>query len=177
MATPPEGSGPVSVFPPGLLSFFEIKNMGRNPSTLLDAIRPSMDLRKWYMQAKTEYAESSVSAGQVTGFTGFLQLQGAPVPDNEWWWLERYTVWAGGVAAADRVWFQPAYRIPSFGTLPTAFGDPVKSDSSAGVTRWTSSGEDIFIPPGSLLGTIVTGVVAAVSVQFVCNFRFVRLRS
>lgn len=43
-------SGPIQTLPAGFLSLLQLKNMGVNPSQLIDSVQPSFDMMEWYLR-------------------------------------------------------------------------------------------------------------------------------
>lgn len=143
--------------PYGLLSFFGIKNTGRNPASMGEVLSPTLPLDEWYLALNSEPFTVNISV-PVIGFTGFVQ-----VPQFETWAILGCTVnstavlGAGTTLQVQGAWARssPAGQVvapltglgtrSTTGQVATAFGEP------QGYT---------LIPPGANIGVYCSEVVA-----------------
>ena len=88
MAAEEAGSGPIQLQPAQLLEFLQLKNRGRNPSTLLDGVRPVIGLDHWYFEGASRYVWGGTGGSVGDEVVGTVVLW--TVPQD--WWLLDYTV-------------------------------------------------------------------------------------
>jgi|SRR5688572_15799656 len=161
-------SGPIQIFPPGLLGFFQIKNDGRNPQALLDQLAPQLDMLEWYMWAAFERhtGSGSLSTGQlgprIIESAAIAAGVGLKTPPDEWWYVHGFTIMlnhATAITAGDIATIQPIINVGGVGggsafiwTLPhvplTSVGDTVASDDFA---YSVCTSKPVFMPPSSEL--------------------------
>jgi len=61
-------SGPIQSGTAGLLSLLEVKNLGRNPDSLLDAVTPTLEMVPWWLRAQSvPYQAADVADGAGAG--------------------------------------------------------------------------------------------------------------
>ena len=183
---------PINIQPPGLLSLLGIKTGGRNPINLETMVSPSIDLLHWYLMANsielrldaTALVAQAASGGIGITATSPVNLSDGTnltVPQNEWWYVEVFSVrgdLSGTVGnSADA---QPGYIPPStdvFVMLPTSDGG-VHTVAAAITTSWSRAcNEPVWIPPGSVIAFYLHQFVrpAAGSLTLYGHMRLTRL--
>lgn len=150
-------AGPVQVIPPGLLSFFQLKTMGRNPSDLVESIQPNLDMRDWYFASKREQSTLDVAGATLAlGFNNNATVDadgGFNVPADQWWFIEHMR-FAVQTNAADDIRFSLAFR-PSLGTSGTYLmrdQQPWVPTAAIALASFPcATGGGFFAAPGTLL--------------------------
>lgn len=155
-------SGPVQLIPPGLLSFFGVKTLGRNPGELVDNYQPSVEMLEWMMSSQAR--EANVATLTVAA-NGFQQYSGQPivVPAAEWWWLSDYTI-QGSCGAADTMTFAPCAAFPQVTQRLHLLGDYVNLNNNDTALASGNRLRGWFVPPTTILGTHIrafSGATAA----------------
>jgi hypothetical protein len=150
--------GPIQLIPPGLLGLLQLKNIGKNPSQLLDEVRPIMDILPMWYEAVAEEL-SGFSRTPVTGNNGFASWTVPQiVPQGEIWWVMQYTVVTSEMGVGDSGQFGVGWQLPSVNHT-YAVGDI--SAINSGVGRCIAHGEQFFLPPGGELLWFTNDVVNA----------------
>lgn len=83
-----EPSKPVQLNPVGLLNLLQVKNLGKNPDTLIGEYQPTIEMLEWLMSTEIVGAGSTftlVAPGSTA--TWFATVGPIKVPDNEWWYV------------------------------------------------------------------------------------------
>lgn len=163
-------SGPIQVIPPGLLGFFQLKNMGRNPSDLVDSVQPSLEMFDWYMQARAEYVGLGNTGGVPNATTQFRALAPAVfVPDGEFWYIVTATLISSVLVAGDSYIACIAMRDPTSGFIhvPRAQQGITMSDAIAGAnTQGLCSAQDWFAPSGVEIGVFLSRNLTAATITY-----------
>lgn len=156
--------------PYGMLSFFGLKNFGRNPQALSEQLAGTLDLRDWYLSTNSESLALNANVAAV-GFNNFLQ-----VPESETWAILGCTVnsqAALGAGATLRIGGAWARNPNSLVVYPlTLFGD--SSTTGAVAVSWSPPGVTAFAPPGASVG-VYCSVLAAGPINCTLNLTFVRM--
>lgn len=169
---------PIQLFPPGLLGFFQIKNEGRNPASLINQVQPVLEARDWYFQAT---AEAAITSGTVVapGLVGVFSLS-IPVPNNQYWYVHecRATIGGAGLAAADRVemaigFINPTVGLPFF--LPAKNLVPGSTRTAAAGDICATYGGGFFVPAGSSIRILITSINVAADRGVDIAARYTRL--
>lgn len=177
----PFQSGPIQLLPAGLLGLLQLKSpAGRNPEVLEGNVQPTIDLLEQYLLQASEVWNINSSVALPTG-------QGARrfspnsmiVPQSEYWYVHRYTIWTATLAAGDTV----------TGVLPAIYETPVGAVRVVILPSWNQRGGaattgqqsvngagGFWARPGSELGFWLEGLVAAATVTFNADMLFTRLR-
>lgn len=155
--------------PLGLLSFFGIKNTGRNPDQLANVIAPTLDLSRWYLEQNSQSSATNQAVAAV-GFTSVLV-----VPDGQTWAIlgcsvnSQAALGAGVTLRIGGAWARnPASNV----VRPlTVFPD---ADSTTGqvAVSWSDGNLCTFAPPGSQIGVYCSRIVAG-PVTCTLNLTFV----
>jgi len=155
--------------PLGLLSFFGIKNSGRNPSALAESIAPTLDLSQWYLATNSQSTAINDNVAAV-GFTTFIQ-----VPQNETWAILACTVNSqNALGAGQTLRIGGAFSRPSvLGNVVaplTLYGESVTVGAVA--VAWSNPGSIVFVPPGATVG-LYCAAIAAGPIPCTLNLNFV----
>lgn len=149
-------NGPLQVWPPGLLGFLQLKNAGQNPQVLINALSPVLESFEWYMQATQLQAPYPMSVARTNGQTGATAFTtpagGLVVPQREWWWVDTFTVFAGGLVATDTVQLVPITFDPIAGTLRQVGQEGSQKTGTASTRSVNAFARQFFAPPGSVFG-------------------------
>lgn len=170
-----EPKGPVQRIAAGLLGFFQLKDQG-NPTVIGDMLQGVLELKDWYLETASEIPVVSTRslATLSSGFFGFNAGGGAiVVPQDEWWYVENFTVYAGLPAATETLSLAPALR------YTTASQDFILGAPSRAVTGGNQAvaalAEKFWAPPGSELGAFIVQAASATTLTLVGAIRFTRL--
>lgn len=149
---------PVGVSPPGLLSLFQLKQLGRNPDSVQDNYQPTVEVLRWLALQQKEYLQVGFTT-LAAGTTATFNQAGAPldqVPENEYWYVH---VMSGGIvkaAGADVITnFSIGMRVDAAGTakifqLPASAASP--PDMAGVVMGITAAAFDFWAPSGAQFG-------------------------
>lgn len=171
-------SGSIQVIAPGLLGFLQIKSAGQNPSGLLDDIRPTVEMRDWLFEARTELIREVVAygAGPLNGFQPYTTMT---VPQREWWYVTQLTFSTEGnplAGAGDAIVMVPAMRPEPSLTNGIVVCPPYGNPSSFGqLTAPIQGSGGFFAPPGSVLGVYLVRYAVALGASIAGMLRFTRL--
>lgn len=174
-------AGQIQLIPPGLLGMLQIKNDGKNPSSLGEQIAPVFNLTEWY--AWQNFERHKAEAGSlILGQVGPRIIESAAVepgvglktPQDEWWYVHNFTVMANVTTSLPpgdfvvmlpmcnvyknsgaHIWILPHTPIP-----PTRQTMPAVNDTGYAI----GTDRPFFMPPNSELMIYVIGVVAGVSI-------------
>jgi len=146
-------TAPLNKIPNGLLSFLGIKNGGRNPQTLADALLPSWDLAQWYMAGTYEYGVANANIAAV----GLVQFGPANINDGDTWYVH-----AGGVAVdCTAGGASIAFNLG----ISDATGNfvPLNDIEYSAATSWVgrSYPRGFLLGPGEVLAANVAGIAGA----------------
>jgi len=161
---PPPINAPVN----GLLSFFGLKNGGRNPQHLSEDLVPVIDLLDWY---QANGAEAAASASTVINAVGFTSL-GIVVPNGEWWFVQHFTVITGTLTAGQSLSVAPMWTDATPQAVMLGGYSPVLVAGDAGAVR---ADRNFWVPPGGIVGVHTTKLLLTPSVTG--YLRFSRLRA
>lgn len=158
---------PLQLIPPGLLGLLQLKQEGRGLVELPDVLQGVIELRDWYLQARSEWSLTTHSGViNATGRANFLTFANpVAVPEQEWWFVHQYVVKADpvpGAGSAEVHSLVPVMIQQATGTARSvAIGSgqfPVGANTAAH-TVW-AEGRDFFAPAGARLG-LAYGVTVA----------------
>lgn len=179
-----ENSRPIQVYPPGLLGFLQLKNIGRNPEELPNVLQPTLDLFDWIMKARAEDIVPSrvASAPGIALANGQIGLQrfspNVPVTrSNEWWWVENYTVGTGTLGATDTSGFALGFLTPTVGAsnlYVVGTPSPIVTGTANGRALTAFAG-GFFLPPSSELVLRVMANDTATTISYSAFVRFTPL--
>lgn len=177
-------SSPIQQLPTGLLGLLQLKNLGKNPSVLLDDVRPIVDmLPLWLMTSASQdpNGHSSVlntGGGSARGFATNPLL----VPQDETWFVHRYHVGASfDLAAADvlknlcpvAIWNSAG---PLLWNSLVRVGLDCASDLASSAQPVVGCG-GFWLPPGSELGFTFAHATTATSITVFGNAFVTRMPS
>jgi hypothetical protein len=89
----------INAIPDGFLSLLQLKQTGRNPSSMAEFIQPTVDFTDWYAAATAEIVSSTTTIRSAVG----IAVTDLVVPQNETWLVAAATCSvapAAGVTAA-----------------------------------------------------------------------------
>lgn len=166
----------VQVLPPGLLGYLQLKNLGQNPRSLIDAYQPTIDLRDWLLQANYRTLDRTVLLPNNTvGINGTT----VPiiVPDTEWWfvheaYLQTATLIATDTAAAGIGFTLPAAAPTFLGMLAQIRGPLTGPNKRLFSSNVPIAGGGIFLPAGAQVGVLVEQCASATTIQFEIAMRY-----
>lgn len=167
---------PIQVDPAGLLGLLQLKTGGANPSELLGAVRPTVEMLDFWLrqQSRTRIVNSGRTFDIATDTVGFYDWtpNDIVVPETEAWWVEAYSLWAPVIGAGAGIVLNPTYMIPSVGTQRYF---PLHSNSSNFATGVgiAMGVRDFWLPPGAHLGVYLGGLAGIVDVN--ADIRYARL--
>jgi len=173
--------GVLNRIPPALLSMLELKQRGANPDTLSDTVVPVIDLSHWYgADTPTCYAGSlDLLSAEVYANPLLFNVSQIVVPQDELWWLRSFSVAldANVLTVTGFYVYQlaPIIILPnlasSTGGVPasrqcTIVGESCPSErdglpavTTVGMTIFSPSLRDMWVPPGSSFGAQFVGSV------------------
>lgn len=168
-------NGPIQTIPSGLLGFLQLKNMGRNPSELVDALSPTLQMNDWYFMSRAEQLPVG-SRNVANGAVGILPWTTNPliVPNEEAWWVIDYNVTVS-IVTGETCGVHCGWRDPT--SFPHLFGTPsfFLNGPAALTYQPVAYGGGIFLPPGSELGVYVAAATTAANIEASGNGWIVRL--
>lgn len=165
-------SGPIGRAPRGLLDFFQLTVMGRNPSQLSDTIAMTMDAMRWYVDGQSGDLSTMSTLLPIGSATGDVVSFGTPafgpplpdfgiVPSNEVWLMRSWTIDGQLLPTSpDVIGWIPVFSAVT-DSIPVWIPPHQRQGSSASVLPHTVVEElPMLIPPGFQLGMRLQGVVA-----------------
>lgn len=150
--------------PAGLLSYFQIKSLGQNPSAFEDNVRPTLDLREFYntslgLQIATE-SQSLVDVGDRD--TTIAEIT---IPSNEIWICRGIQSTANCTAFAANEYVVGYPRLLEINGAVTAFFFTDEIEKDGGGAMQTLVGETIvrgkvfdnplMLPGGAKIGSFI----------------------
>jgi len=166
-------AGRVQLQPPGFLGALQLKTTGQAPGDLGGTYAPTLELVEWLLQANREYI-TSVNNNDLDTTLGFIpagnSASQAQVPQNEWWYVHQYMIYASIDGSTDLVVLQPSFawdanfgRAELLGTPSPLYPTPTTNTT----VLVSAHAHNVWIPPGSRMGGWVhlSDVAAARSVQ------------
>lgn len=176
-------SGPVQIFPPGLLGLLQLKNQGRNPDKLPDTLQSTIELRDWLFQSGAVDLGAQVggngSLAAAAGAAGYGAFTTNPivVPVEQYWYVIDYQVETANLVATDAVAFGCAYSTYLTGNIQRyGVGERQPLLQGAAVARrGMAHAHGFFVPPGGQLGVNIEVNDTATSVTYVGYVRYVPL--
>lgn len=130
---------PIQVIAPGLLGYLQLKSNGRNPDTLMEEVRPTIDVKEWLLTAQREYISGSAALaapGVSSRYVGFVDGGGNAilVPPDELWYVWNATA-ISGIPPADT--YNGAFGITY---TPDPVPGPIACLAQEQVPAFTSTG-------------------------------------
>jgi hypothetical protein len=184
----------INLIPQGLLDLFSIRSGGRNPQTLLEHLAPTLDMQRWYQEAKVlevDFTLGAVAASagannfSITATTPTNISNGADiiVPQSEIWVLMPGTCmrWNFSANAGQSAYYTFALLSP-FSTVqmrtPMELQGFTVSDAAAVRAGNNVLAEPYWIQPGRTLRAFSHGVVVpAGTINPSGSLRLVRMRT
>ena len=165
--------GPIQLIPPGLLGFFQLKNVGKNPDVLSSNYQPTLECRDWlYLSQQRTTDPAAYARGFVTANRGFLPWTAALiVPQDEAWFVRAYTIRSQNVPAAESIIFRPAWRALYLASVYSMGENEIVTAGQTGITGV----ENFFLPPGSELGVNIKECVSAGGIQLSVSLEYTAL--
>lgn len=175
---------PINRLPLGLLSFFDIKQLGKSPRALLDRVAPVADLREFYLPDSLQVV-TGTSGPHVSGTTGYLNI--LSVPQGETWWLSNWSVRITGLLAAETAFVAPAFAIrDTAGVLTTSAFFEIVGPQAGFSGSAVASAFGLFtdpshrgrlLPAGWGMGVNLGQTNSAAGITFLGNALVARLRT
>lgn len=170
-----EPKGPIQRIASGLLGFFNLKDQG-NPGVIRDALQGTLELKDWYFETSSEIPAviSSIAVSPAT--SGFFPFNTNPltVPQNEWWFVENFSLYAALPLGTDSFAGQPAMRMPN--TSQDFVLTPEMPATRTGPNQaWSNAAFGFWAPPGASLGVYIGQCASATTVAVNGGIRFTRL--
>lgn len=166
-------NGPIQSIPEGLLSFFQLKNQGRNPHELGQVVQPDFEMRDWYFASRAVVTTATVNviAGTLNFYEFTAPVGGLVVPNTELWYIVDYSLIVG-LAAGETLYATAAYLAPNgTGTFVVGAANQVTGVASM-IFRADRS---FFMPSGHKLGLFVTSTAGAGPFEVTAWLRYIRL--
>lgn len=169
---------PINVAPNGLLDFLQTKALGQNPNELLQAVRPTVDLTGFWMQAaQAQLAVTAQSPVVALGaLTGTLAVT---VPQNEVWIPLSIVLITTPVGAGDSGRAKPVILLPGVSQVVAEAGP--SAAIAAGGTSTSIAGWSFLDSKPRILtgGMVITGFmenmsVVVTGVTVAMNFRYIK---
>jgi len=171
--------GPIQTRPLSLGALLTLKTRGDMPRALLDDVRGSVDLERWWLRAKHlvwPLAASRSFVGAAPGAFYQWLVDSPVVPQNEWWYVRSASVVLTMGAAAPvpfsgcLAYFTPPtvpFRIQS---LTSSFYSGVVAQNDG--VMFTA--HDVWLPPGAALGIWLSTLNASTTLTLT-GFEYVPL--
>jgi len=173
---PGEPKGPVQRIAAGLLGFFQLKDQG-NPTVINDDIAPSIELLDWYLRSACTVVPATSNVTIAPNTLGFVDFTGNRllVPQNEWWYCERYTLTCGCSLATDAISMAPAIANAVSGTslLLDRMSEWTPTANIPNVV--TAVANRFWVPPGNALAVYVGFSETVTTLTVTGNLEFVRI--
>jgi len=147
---------------PGLLSFFGVKNGGRNPEYGMEQLNATIDMLQWLLADPTAptYINGSVNAGAAG--TAVTVAGGAfSVPDGQCWIVTEFTIVTAVLGAGITLQVTPMYDYSAGVTIIAACGptSPVETVGAALIAAMDRT-KPLILPPRSRLLAFSNQLVA-----------------
>jgi hypothetical protein len=163
----------IQIRPPGLLSLLGLQNGGVTPVTLGNMTVPTFELSDWYLRAKREMLVSTALNVPTGAVATYSPLVGFTVPNNEWWWVENYSL-SLQTAAGDTIsagWslgFQSQSIIAAVGDQQVAV--------APSLAAWVNAHDPFWMGPGATLGVCWSQTVSVGPAVAIGRLMFSRLQ-
>jgi hypothetical protein len=180
-------SGPIQTIPQGLLGLLQLKELGKNPSELLDQVQPSYDLFQQYIQ-RNLVGEQTLIGGPIStaalvtanrGLQGF-SLNGAGVtflnvPQNQIWYVYQLSGDVLTINPADTISYSMACLLPSgrFCALSPPYLDVQNARTRAGLSGVVTP---FWASPGTGFAVWVYDILAATTITVLGTIRAVQIQ-
>lgn len=178
-----ENFAPLNIQPSGLLDFFGIKNGGQYPQRLAVDLQPVLELLRWYIAANSLEVGSvspafqllapegtnthHIAATQPFNLSGLVTPGQLVVPQNEFWWIDRWSVnWSINASATPQSIRVTPVTTPAGGApsirVPCTFGGYTEGDVNGNehYSGHASMIEPIILRPGTTLALLNEGAFA-----------------
>lgn len=159
--------------PSGLLSFFGIKNTGRNPSTIGDSLAPTLELVPWYLSQNSESLEFTGAVPGIGFNPGWFN-----VPENETWAClgctcnSQAVLGAGAVLTIGGGWI----RNPNLSIVAPLTTIGTRTTAGVVAAAWSPVGIVSFVPSGARIGVYCTELAAG-PINVTMNLTVVRMQT
>lgn len=165
-------SKPIQGALPGFLALLGVKNLGLNPDVLVGQVAPVLELGPWYLRGQQRYLSSvaTLAAATVNGnfypITGGGSLNGTvdlTVPENEWWYVQNFSVFSTQLSANDLLFLKLGMRRNLGGVAYNYFWQSPEFGAFAYHAGGALTGfaEPFWAPPGFQLGYFLNYTLAA----------------
>lgn len=90
---------PINRYPGGFLGFMDVKSMGKPPGTIMEEVRPTIDMTMWYLAERLKFTGTLA----ITPAAPDVYWDAPNVPANKAWlvesaWVESVTAMGAGSA-------------------------------------------------------------------------------
>jgi len=143
-------SRPIQALAPGFLGLLGLKNNGALPPDFIDAVAPTIDLARWYLEGNRE---TIVTAGVDVDTLANFAFPEFIVPSSQVWYVHALTVQINVPAA--NAWQGSAVHFNRNGQ-PIRTGTWSSQGGAASSYIWTAAIGDFFMQAGDFAG-VTTG--------------------
>jgi len=141
----------LSKFPAGLLSFFNIKNGGRNPQAIAEYLQPVLNLMPHYTALDRRTTSTAFNAAAVNSQSV------VSVPQSEAWLLEQLIVISPVLGAGVTLQLQPVVLCRGITGLA---GVPQRAAAGEQIIATYTPTQPLLLAPGDALGVATNAIVA-----------------
>lgn len=174
---------PVNVIPPGFLSAFGLKQLGRVPDTMADVLAPVIEMRDWYFQALAQDLTAQATVNVANGAIGITSpLIGGiavDVPLGKIWRVIEWSAISSALVATDRINIDLGWTM-NYPGLGFFYGqsEPMQDVQGAATNRniTRSCRGPFWVPPTGRLNFRVNTAETATNIQILCNLRYVEMQ-
>jgi hypothetical protein len=160
-------AAPIQTIPQGLLGLLQLKQLGTNPSNLVDTVQSTVDLKDWWMNRQevdicllktgSSTASTNVNAAGVFGSTGLT------VGTNEVWWVTNYTINCN-LLAAEYIRFRPVFNFPAALSAVYTLGFDYNDVITARARNASAWAANFWLQPGAQLQFRVSDQATAANI-------------
>jgi hypothetical protein len=169
-------AGPLSAFPPGLLSLFGIRTGGKNPSQLGDLLVPQVDLLEWYLAQQWQPQRTTIAdIGAASGFQVIGSV--STVPQTQIWFVRNAYTGPNSVIGAGNNYSWMLAKNLIQPTIKTPLGVQVSATAGNTGRALALDSRPIILRPGESLGVQINGVTHAVAQDWEIGFEFIPLQA
>jgi len=182
----------LSIIPPGLLSFFGIKNGGQFPQALSTNLAPVIDMYEHYAAGAAiataitfTVPPTNAGNGNIVGPWGPIEIANGistQVPNNEFWFVldsSIRVVFTGGDATEEGdfiLGWSPTGITTNFFGFPYGerAGFQVQGAGANNRAGFRAQVRPVWVPPGSVIQYFQMGSISAATLNITAALRFAR---